>query len=404
MYQLSSPAGSARSKDAAQQHGGPLTVSPRRPRRRFIAFATDLAVAALSIAAVLILTQPHPATLTVRQLASFSDPGTQGVGSVVFSPDGKTLAAADENGRTYLRDTATGRLVTTLTDPGRNGNGVGASAAFSPNGATLATSDGNDTTFLWDIATGRRIITLTDPVGGAGGAGGGVAGGGKGVMSVAFSPDGTMLATGDQNDRIYLWDMVADRLIATLADPAGGSGIGVTSVAFSPDGTTLAAGDGDGNVYLWDVATGRRIATLIDPEGSWGSVYITSVAFSPDGKDVAAGDTGGYAYVWHDGAKEPDVSVANPGSMALNYSSQGDDDSPGSGNDSVYVAFGPDGTLVAADYFGSDICWWHGSSTFATVTDNSQWISALGLSPDGRTLAVGGNYEGNQSLVLWKVS
>jgi WD40 repeat protein len=224
------------------------------------------------------------------------------------------------------------------------------------------------------------------------------------VTSVAFSPDGTILATGDQNDSVYLWDVVANRRIARLADPAGATGIGVTSVAFSPDGATLAAGDGDGLVYLWDVATGRRIATLIDPEGSWGAVFITSVAFSPDGKDVAAGDTGGYAYVWHEGAKAPDVSVANPGSMALNYSAQGEGDSPGSGNDDVYVAFSPDGTLVAADYFGGDICWWRGASLLGTVTDDSQWISALALSPDGRTLAVGGNYEGNQSLVLWKVS
>jgi len=391
MYQLPSSffAGSARSKDSAQQHGGAPAAPSRRPRRRFIAFAADLGAAALAFTAVLILTQPHPAALTVRQIASFSDPGTQGVGSVVFSRDGKILAAADESGRTYLRDTGTARLVATLTDPGSNGNGVGASTAFSPNGATLATSDGNDSTFLWNIATGRRITTLTDPRS-------------QGVTSVAFSPDGTILATGDENDGISLWDVVAGRRIATLTDGAGG-GIGVTAVAFSPDGTTLAAGDGDGDVYLWNVATGRLIATLTDSEAGYG-LSITSLAFSPDGRSVAAGNTGGYAYVWPAGATEPAVSVANPGSMALNYSSQGDDDSPTSGNDSVDVAFSPDGTLVAADYFGGDICWWHGASLFATVTDDSQSISALALSPDGRTVAVGGGYEGNQSLVLWRVS
>jgi WD40 repeat protein len=365
----------------------------RRPRRRFIAFGAELGAVALAVAAILIWTQPHPAALTARQTAGFTDPGTQGVGSVAFSPDGKIVAAADENGRTYLRDTATGRLVATVTDPRSDASPVGASVAFSPNGTTLASSAGNDGTALWDIATGKRITALADP-------------GGKGVTSVAFSPDGTILATGDQNDRIYLWDAAAGRRITTLTDPAhgAGGGVGVTAVAFSPDGTTLAAGDGDGDVYLWDVATGRLIATLADPGASFGAVFIMSVAFSPDGKDVAAGDTGGEAYVWREGSRRPDLTVTNPGSMALNYSSQGDDDAPGSGNDAVYVAFSPDGTLVTADYFGSDICWWRGASQLATVTDGSQAISALALSPDGRTLAAGSDFQGYPSLVLWKVS
>jgi WD40 repeat protein len=391
MYQLPSPftTGRAASRESAQQHGGALAAPSARRRHRWCRVA-ELAALVLAAAAVIISTQPRPAAgaLTAGRIAAVNDPGTQGVGSVAFSPDGKMLAAADQNGRTYLRHTATGRLVATLTDPAGNGIGVGASAAFSPNGTTLATSDGNQSTFLWDVGTGRRIATLTDP-------------GSHGVTSVAFSPDGTILAAADDNGRIYLWDVAAGRQISSVTDPAHGAG--VTTVAFSPNGTTLAAGDGYGDVYLWDIAAARLIATLTDPDAGYG-LSVTSVTFSPDGTNVAAGDTGGDAYVWHAGAREPDVAVANPGSMALNYSSEEDDDSPGSGNDAVYVAFGPDGTLVAADYFGGDICWWRGASRLATVADGSQWISALALSPDGRTLAVGGGYQGDHSLVLWKVS
>ncbi len=82
------------------------------------------------------------------------------------------------------------------------------------------------------------------------------------------------------------------KLIATLPDPGGK---GVISVAFSPDRRTLAAGDANGNTYVWDVTTAKLITTLTDPGGK--TVY--SVAFSPDGKTLATGDTNGSTYLWN---------------------------------------------------------------------------------------------------------
>jgi WD40 repeat protein len=69
----------------------------------------------------------------------------------------------------------------------------------------------------------------------------------------------------------------------------------VYSVAFSPDGTLLAAGDDDNSAYLWSLATRKRTATFTDPDGS----HVQSVRFSPDGKILAVGATYGSTYLWN---------------------------------------------------------------------------------------------------------
>ena len=174
---------------------------------------------------------------TGTQITTFPSNWAQ---SVVFSPDGTTLASGSGDGTVLLWDVVGKKNIATLFGHTGRVN----SLSFSPDGTTLASGSGDDTVRLWDVVTGENIAVLAGYIG-------------WGVYSVVFSPDGTTLASGEGEGKILLWDVVTGENIAVLAGYIGWGNL-VNSVSFSPDGTTLASGAEDGTVLLWDTSKWMR--------------------------------------------------------------------------------------------------------------------------------------------------
>ncbi|MGW4623465.1 WD40 repeat domain-containing protein [Streptomyces sp. NPDC004592] len=200
------------------------------------------------------------------------------VESVAFSPDGHLLASVDHHGLMLLRDPSTG-----TPHPGLVADKTVRSLAFSPDGK-LATGEVGKIR-LWDPSTG-------DPVGkpirreGV-------------VISLAFSPNGHLLASGGHEGSLCVWHLVAEQ---SVGDPLTVTE-GVTCVTFSPDGRLLAFGDRSGTVRLWDVNRRRTVGGAF----SGSHISISSLAFSRDSRVLAIGGPSGQVCLCRASTDWPDT-------------------------------------------------------------------------------------------------
>jgi len=296
---------------------------------------------------------------------------TKIVGDVAFSPDGTRLATASQDGSVRVWDIT----------PAGNSEWFTIAAhtdrVFSPkvtaDGRYLATASLDGNAKVWDLASGRELVAVT--------------GDGSQLHAVAISPDGTMLATAGSDNLARVWKLnlspgaASAELLHTLSGhaegpPVGGLFPGLTTVAFSPDGTKLATGGADGMAKEWDTQTGKELLSVqAHPDGRG----VTRLVFSPDGRllataaDESPTGLGALAKIW-------DVSNGHEISTFTGHSQTG----------RIWgLAFSPDGKRVATGGWGGLLKIWDTTTgqELLNIAGHTSTVTGAAFSPDGKYLA-----------------
>ena len=247
------------------------------------------------------------------------------------------------------------------------------------------------------------------------------------VCAIAFSPQGQLVASGGDDQRILLWDVSTGDIIKTLT----GHQSRVTSLAFSADGSLLVSGSDDHTVRLWDTGTGTEVRVFEGHESS-----VRSVDISPDSKTIASGSTNysigniyyvnsGQLILW-DTETGNKISAWNLGNLELvSFLLQGLKPAVVANHEvllidapfkeepwsvlvssSNQVAISPDGNVIATSYNNtvdlSNLSDGKLIRSFEKPSSSSYMgaIESLAFSPDGKLLVGGWSWD---FLYLWDV-
>lgn len=235
------------------------------------------------------------------------------------------------------------------------------SVAFSPDGRLVAAGFLNGGIKVWDVYTGMTVLSIEAHL--------------ASVNSVAFSPDSCWLVSAGRDKTIKLWDSLTGAEVLTLM----GHPAEVRAVSFSPNGEWLASGSHDRTVRVWRAATGQQVQVLGQHKAS-----VTSVLFSPNGALIASGGMDKTVKLW-------EVETGRE-ALVLRGHAQGVE----------ALAFSPDGTLLASGGGDRRIKIWDmAGCEIQTLQGGTSVVTCLSFSPDGGLLAAG--FLG-KTVKIWKLA